>query len=276
MRRGRQLIWAFLLGAVVIMTLIDSKVVLAAEENQAFRGNWEQKESGDWMYRDENGNIARNQVTPDGYYVDGNGIWIPDEYNVEDLKAGENTSQPIVVAGKDSCARVTIYNKEADGTWSTFADTGAYIGRKGLGKEKEGDEKTPVGLFSLDKAFGIQPNPGSVRPYTQLTDSHYWVGDSSSRYYNQFVDRNETGEAFNASSSEHLLGCGRVYNYVLSIGYNKECIPYRGSAIFLHCSAGVPTGGCVAVPEEIMVNLLKTIRDDAVILIDSGENIGKY
>lgn len=37
-------------------------------------GTWEQID-GKWYYFDENGRMASSQTTPDGYYVDSNGVW---------------------------------------------------------------------------------------------------------------------------------------------------------------------------------------------------------
>ena len=41
----------------------------------------------------------------------------------------------------------------------------------------------------------------------------------------------------------------------------EPIVPYKGSAIFLHCMTGEYTAGCVAVPENdmlIILNLLDT------------------
>ena len=52
-----------------------------------------------------------------------------------------------------------------------------FIGKHGLGKEAEGDGKTPVGDFSFNYAFGIADDPGCAIEYHKVTDDSYWSGD---------------------------------------------------------------------------------------------------
>ena len=74
---------------------------------------------------------------------------------------------------------------------------------KGLGKEKEGDKKTPVGIYQFNEYFGIYDNPGTELPYIKVNKSHYWDGDNNSDRYNQLVNI-ETYTNFNVKKSEHL------------------------------------------------------------------------
>ena len=129
---------------------------------------------------------------------------------------------------------------------------------------------------SHSQIFGIAPNPGATLPYLQVNKGHYWVGDSNSPYYNSLVDINQIGYIFNTSVSEHIISYGNVYNYCIAIGYNKEKIPYKGSAIFLHCSGAGATAGCVSIPEDAMVRIIQNIKDDAMIIIDTPSNMRKY
>lgn len=82
-------------------------------------------------------------------------------------------------------------------------------------------------------------NPGSSRGYLKVNNNHYWVDDSSSIYYNKLVDIFQTGKRWN--SAEHLAKYPKAYKYAIAITYNTECIPGRGSAIFLHCDTGNAT-----------------------------------
>ena len=45
------------------------------------------------------------------------------------------------------------------------------------------------------------------------------------------------------------------------MGYNPEGTPHKGSALFLHCSMGINTGGCIAIPEEIMIEIMRSYRE---------------
>ena len=44
--------------------------------------------------------------------------------------------------------------------------------------------KTPMGVFSLDFAFGTAPNPGGGLQYVQVGPDHWWDGDMKSPTYN--------------------------------------------------------------------------------------------
>ena len=50
----------------------------------------------------------------------------------------------------------------------------------------------------------------------------------------------------------------------------------RGSAIFLHClgTTNPYTGGCVAIPENIMKLVMQNVDPDCVVIIDTLENLG--
>ncbi|SCG89977.1 Uncharacterized protein conserved in bacteria [uncultured Clostridium sp.] len=89
---------------------------------------------------------------------------------------------------------------------------------------KEGDRKTPAGVFGFTKAFGIKDNPGAKLPYTKLNPYLYWCGDK--QWYNTLVDVRETPHE---CSGEHLISYVPHYNYVLAIDYNPECTFGKGS-----------------------------------------------
>ena len=88
----------------------------------------------------------------------------------------------------------------------------------------------------------------------------YWNGDSASPLYNRLVST-DTYDDFSRSKSEHLIDYGGYYNYCIDMGYNPEGTPHRGSALFLHCSMGINTGGCIAIPEDVMTEIMRTYRE---------------
>ena len=97
---------------------------------------------------------------------------------VSGLKEAADAKQLFVVAGVgQSTAYISMHEKNADGTWKMIMSTPGYIGKKGLGKEKEGDAKTPVGTFRFNRAFGIAEDPGCAFEYHQVTEDEYWSGD---------------------------------------------------------------------------------------------------
>lgn len=200
----------------------------------------------------------------------------PDSSWVSQLECAKTSTQMVIVSCDGSYATVSMHTKKNE-IWVEDFSTKGRIGRNGVGKTMEGDKKTPIGIFRFNMAFGVLDNPGiKVMPYTKLDVSHHWVDDSNSQYYNQFVSTNEV--AIDWNSSEHLYKVVPQYNYVLSINYNEECVPNKGSAIFLHCTSTNfgTTAGCVAIPEKYMVSVMKNLQQDCIIIIDNAKNIGNY
>ena len=161
-----------------------------------------------------------------------------------------------------SDAQVIFYEKETN-SWKEAFSCQAYVGKNGIDKEKEGDQKTPTGVFSFTKAFGIKDNPGAKLPYIILNPHLYWCEDEP--WYNTMVDVRETPHT---CTGEHLISYAPQYPYVLALNYNPECTFGKGSAIFLHCiGAKSYTGGCVAVSESDMVRILQSVDEGAKICI---------
>lgn len=196
---------------------------------------------------------------------------------VSQLENAQNTTQIIAVACDGSYATVSMHTKDEQGVWVEEFSVNGRIGKNGVGKIQEGDKKTPVGVFKFNMAFGVLENPGiTVMPYLQVDESHHWVDDSDSQYYNQFVSTKDV--EMDWDSSEHLYKVVPQYNYVLSINYNEECVPNKGSAVFLHCNSKSIryTAGCISIPEEYMIEVMKKLKSDCIIIIDDAENITNY
>ena len=193
------------------------------------------------------------------------------------LEATKEARQIIVVAGVGkTTAFVSMHEKMSDGTWRQVMSTPGFIGRRGLGKEREGDEKTPVGVFRFTAAFGNLEDPGCALPYTHVDPGHYWSGDHRpGMRYNKMVHISELPE-LDRENSEHLVDFGACYNYCLDMGYNRDCVVGLGSALFFHCLSPVQpyTAGCVAVPETAMHTVMTHVQPDCVLVIDSLERLG--
>ena len=151
--------------------------------------------------------------------------------------------------------------------------TPGFIGKNGLGKTKEGDAKTPVGVFHFNRAFGIADDPGSHIPYVKADDNTYWSGDVNYKY-NELVSLTDYPD-LNKDDSEHIKDYIYHYQYCLNISYNEDCVPGLGSAIFLHCFGPAKpfTGGCVAIPEDQMKYVMQNVDDKTVVVIDTYENL---
>ena len=151
------------------------------------------------------------------------------------------------------------------------------VGLNGLcldADHREGCAQTPIGVYHFNKAFGIAADPGCAIPYIQVDDNTYWSGDPD-RQYNQMVDIREVPDLV-MDDSEHIVDYEYQYQYCLNISFNEDGTPGRGSAIFLHCFGPLKpyTGGCVALPENLMKMVMQTVREDCVVVIDTLENLG--
>ncbi|MCR5208440.1 MAG: L,D-transpeptidase family protein [Eubacterium sp.] len=160
----------------------------------------------------------------------------------------------------DFHAELTIYQAK-DGKYEKVFSCPALVGKNGPGKQSEGDVKTPLGTWTIGKAYGLADDPGSLLPYTKITDDMYWCATGSNgKKYNTLLYKSDDPTA-DYSEDEHLADYPIRYKYLLDLGYNAAGAPYAGNAIFLHCwlDENTPTGGCVAVSEENMVTILKTV-----------------
>jgi len=144
----------------------------------------------------------------------------------------------------------------ADTDWKKFDDKiPVIVGKNGLGWgiglhksdttntpiKREGDGKSPAGIFTLSSAFGYSPveKMGNLKiPYIHVTEMLECVDDVNSKYYNLFVLRNEVKNV-DWHSSEKMLLSGIWYELGVVVDHNTN--PVRkgaGSCIFLHNWSG--------------------------------------
>ena len=177
----------------------------------------------------------------------------------------------LVEQAKETVSRGTLFllEKINGNEWQERLQCDAYLGKNGIDKTQEGDRRTPTGDYGMCMAFGAKKDPGSLVPYTKLTDTMYLCGDKE--YYNQFIDVSKINHIC-SNNSEHLIRYIPQYNYALIFDYNKENVYGKGSAIFLHCYGSYPyTLGCISVAEENMIKILKTVDKNARICIYPGK-----
>ena len=194
-----------------------------------------------------------------------------------DAAQDEDTQQLIVVAGVDkTTAYITMHERGQDGTWQQLIATPGFIGLDGLGDANIRDCYTPVGTFTIDRAFGLAEDPGCQMPYTQVDDTYYWSGDvREGMHFNELVSTRDLPD-LDTENSEHIADFDYAYRYCLNMGYNAECEPEKGFAFFFHSFRvnRTYTGGCVAVPESVMKFIMQHVRPGCRITIDSLEAFG--
>lgn len=194
---------------------------------------------------------------------------------VTKLEAAKDADQMIVIAGIDkSTAYITMHEKAADGTWRQLIATPGFIGQDGLGDANINDCYTPIGTFTVDKAFGLADDPGCQLEYTKIDDSYYWSGDPKN-HFNELVSVRDIPD-LDTENSEHLAQYDYAYQYVLNMGYNSECEYEKGFAFFFHCfCVDTPyTGGCVAVPESVMKYIMQHIKPGCKFTINTLKEFG--
>ena len=173
------------------------------------------------------------------------------------------------VPGDSDGGTLTFYTRGKDEKLQAQFSVPAVNGLNGISADKkEGDKKTPSGFYRFTQAFGNKADPGSVMPYHRIAEGDVWVDDSASRYYNRMVNENRVTKDW--SSAERLWKANAFYDYALNIGYNMEGTPGKGSAIFLHCPKlydNTWSYGCITIPRERVVELLRTVDEKTGILI---------
>lgn len=130
----------------------------------------------------------------------------------------------------------------------------AVIGKKGLaalGKKKEGDLKTPSGLYPIQWTFGVQPLALKMN-FRLITSDDKFIDDPSDPLYNTWVEG-----ATKAHSYERMMH--PLYKVGAVVNYNMNpTLPGAGSAIFLHIwrSEKEGTAGCIALSEQYLLHIL--------------------
>ena len=217
------------------------------------------------------GAAATNELHVDIQHVIDSPQW------VVDLPAARDAKQLFVVAGMGmelTTATISLHQRDENGNWKQLLSTPGFVGKNGLCLDhREGCGQTPIGVYRFNKAFGIAPDPGCAIPYIQVDEDTYWSGDPG-QHYNEMVDIKDCPNLL-MDDSEHIVDYEYQYQYCLNISFNEEGTPGRGSAIFLHCMGPLKpyTGGCVAVPENIMKLILQQVQPDCVVVIDTLENM---
>ena len=179
-----------------------------------------------------------------------------------------NANQVVSVASTGgSNATMEIFQRAGTGWQSLRSGIPTHVGSAGMAPQaKSGVPATPMGVYSLDSAFGTAANPGTGLPYTQVSGAnHWWSGDDHSPTFNSMQVCQKAQCPFNTGDSENLQI--PQYKHAVVMGVNKNKTPGGGAAFFFHTTDGKPTEGCVAVDDAQLVSIMKWLRPGAVIAI---------
>jgi L,D-peptidoglycan transpeptidase YkuD (ErfK/YbiS/YcfS/YnhG family) len=146
---------------------------------------------------------------------------------------------------------------------------GAPAGRSGPTK-REGDRKSPAGIYDLRAAYGYAATPpaGAKLPYTAVGKSWECVDDPLSKHYAQILDRSTIAKA-DWMSSEMMKRDDALYTWVIDVAHNPLRVSGNGSCIFLHEWSGPDsaTVGCTAMAEPQLAQLVTSLEPGAAFVL---------
>lgn len=162
---------------------------------------------------------------------------------------------------KTTAASLRLWRRDRGGCWVPVAGPWtARIGWNGLAdRRREGDGTTPTGVYTLGSVmYGTAPNPGVRYRYRRLACGDWWNEDPRSPTYNSFQHvRCGARPPFRVKTAG-LWQEKRSYRHFAVIEFNmRPVVPGRGSGIFLHAQSGSSTNGCVSLPTEGLVTVLR-------------------
>ncbi|MDF1740697.1 MAG: L,D-transpeptidase family protein [Verrucomicrobiales bacterium] len=207
--------------------------------------------------------------------------------------ADETTSQIVTVITGDWADTTGELNAfEFDGAqWKkVIAGIAVTVGKKGMGwgvglfpdglkgpQKREGDHRAPAGIFKIESAFGSEAREGLRIPYRRTTALDFWVDDSNSKFYNQWVQTRDRSAQSDWNSAETLLRKDGLYELGLVVGHNRSpAIATRGSAIFIHRwrKPGAATIGCTAMDKahlEALATWLDASKNPLLVQVPIAE-----
>ena len=142
------------------------------------------------------------------------------------------------------------------------------IGRGGLTKfKKEGDKKTPKGIFKLENLYFREDKiykPKTSLKCIKINQNMGWCNDTKfPKIYNKLF------KIRNGVKHERLKRKDYKYDLLIPIKYNfNKAKVGLGSCIFLHLTNDYkPTAGCIALKKKDFLIMLKLIRKNTKIRI---------
>lgn len=196
-----------------------------------------------------------------------------------DIPADCQQAVIVIIDHQNVISAMLFVAEKIRNTWRTALQrVPAVIGKKGFGKEREGDLKAPAGLYHISRAFGWGYTLNEPKlPWELIDENDVWIDDPTSVYYNQQIHAEDSPCQFGKSFERLMIP---QYKYSIVFDYNQENIPEKGSAIFLHVwkNANIGTAGCTAVSEAAMFHLLHWLdaTKHPIIIQETREHIQEH
>ncbi len=203
---------------------------------------------------------------------------------------GGNRTQLVTVVTDDwgrFQATLRRYERSFGGAWNAVGrPTSVVLGREGYGwgrglhgdgapagrpgpTKREGDGKSPAGVFEIGTAYGYDPaRTGVALPYVEATPELRCVDDPASRHYNRIVSTANT--AVDWKSAEYMRREDALYEIAIVVEHNtRQTEPGAGSCIFIHVWRGPQSGmtGCTAMPLSVLETIAEWLKPDAAVLV---------
>lgn len=207
--------------------------------------------------------------------TDVNGFQIASLHNPQ---LGASTQLVLVVAAANAPAesrfvRVWMLERfDRHSSWTVVHGPFAgCVGANGFappGEKREGDKRTPSGIYTITELFGSDAAFKPRLPYKIATENDAWCEDPTSPHYNQWISGEEAKKA-----NDRLARNDDLYIHAAVIDYNRwPVVPGAGSAIFMHRAdpAGAGTLGCVGLEQGPLDTILLRLDPAKTPLIMMG------
>lgn len=182
-----------------------------------------------------------------------------------DVPSGVTARQVVLVDALGSAATIRACERSGSRYVVALGPYAGHVGRNGVSSAKrEGDLRTPAGVFPLRSGFGVNGNPGlGAASWLRVDAQDVWVDDPGSAQYNT----HQRSPASGRWDSAEQLQQSPEYRYAQVIGYNEARVAGAGSAIFLHVDQGHSTSGCVSLPTSALLSVMRWERSGVVMAI---------
>lgn len=192
-----------------------------------------------------------------------------------------NSSQCVLgIADGWNSSHVTLtYHEKRGGEWKQVGgEWKGRLGSKGLvwGRgihpnpsgvtlKKEGDGRSPAGVFDLGGVWGthasVKKHPKTF--YHKVTPRDLWVEDPKSKYYNQFLTLDHEPKTEWEKAAQMKLN-DYPHSLKLFIGHNAHpnVVAGGGSSIFFHIwrrGGAAATAGCTTMVEDKLRWVIATV-----------------
>jgi L,D-peptidoglycan transpeptidase YkuD (ErfK/YbiS/YcfS/YnhG family) len=193
---------------------------------------------------------------------------------------GESTQIVVGISeGWDNSHATLTYHEKRKGKWKQVGEAWkGRLGSKGLvwGRglhpipagvllKKEGDKRSPAGVFDLGGVWGVHKTVKKhpKMPYHQVTSHDLWVEDPHSKFYNQFLTLGREPKT-DWEKKAQMVQNDYPHSLKMFIAHNAppKVVPNGGSSIFFHIwrrEGAAATAGCTTMGENKLRELIATV-----------------